>query len=91
MHVHILVYIMYMHLERPPRRYRLQAPHPLGESLNLYTILPSPIWYGIWHTKGVSVRGRILRNRRAIVLQYGRLYTGGGGGKKDDGLLTMKL
>ena len=35
----------------------------------LYTILPSPILYGVRHTKGGSARGRILRNGRAIVLQ----------------------
>jgi len=50
--------------------------------LSLYTILPSPRACGIWHTKGVSVGGRILRNRRAIVLQKGKLYKWGGGGKK---------
>ena len=38
----------------------------------LYTILSLPILYGVWHTKGGSVAGRILRNGRAIVLQYGR-------------------
>ena len=37
--------------------------------LGLYTILPSPIWYGVWNEKGGSVGGRILRNGRAIVLQ----------------------
>ena len=41
--------------------------------LDLYTILPSPILYGVWHTKGGgSVGGRILRNGRAIVLQEGK-------------------
>jgi len=37
--------------------------------IGLYTILPSPILYGVWHKKGRSVGGRILRNGRAIVLQ----------------------
>jgi len=37
--------------------------------LGLYTILPSPILHGIWHAKGGLVVGRVLRNRRAIVLQ----------------------
>ena len=40
-----------------------------NQSVDLYTILPSPILYGVWHTRGGSVRGRILRNSRAIVLQ----------------------
>jgi len=35
----------------------------------LYTILSSPILYGSRHTKGGSVRGRILPNGRVIVLQ----------------------
>jgi len=29
--------------------------------VSLYTMLPSPILYGVWHTKGGSVGGRILR------------------------------
>jgi len=37
--------------------------------LDLYTILPSPILYGVWHNKKGSVGGRILRNGRAPVLQ----------------------
>jgi len=37
--------------------------------VDLYTILPSPILYGVWQTKGGSVGGRMLRNGRAIVLQ----------------------
>jgi len=36
--------------------------------VGLYTILPSPILYGVWHTKEGSVGGSILRNGRAIVL-----------------------
>ena len=49
------------------------SPSPLGggqqRQLGLYTILPSPILYGSRHTNGGSVRGRILPNGRAIVLQ----------------------
>jgi len=37
--------------------------------VGFYTILPSPIWYGVWHKKGGSVGGRILCNERAIALQ----------------------
>ena len=37
--------------------------------LGLYTILPSPLLYASRHTKGGSVRGRILPNGRATVLQ----------------------
>jgi len=40
-----------------------------GLSVGLYTIFPSPILYGVWHTNGASVGGHILRNGRAIVLQ----------------------
>ena len=40
-------------------------------TVGLYTILPSPILYGVWHAHGgsVSAEGRILRNGRAIVSQ----------------------
>ena len=31
--------------------------------VGLYTILPSSILYGVWHTKGGEVGGRMLRNR----------------------------
>ena len=37
--------------------------------LGLYTLLQSPILHGVWHTKGRSGGGRILRDSRAIVLQ----------------------
>jgi len=37
--------------------------------LGLNTILPSPILYDVWHTKGGSGGRHTLRNRRAIVLQ----------------------
>jgi len=42
-----------------------------GAVLGLDTILPLPILYGVWHTKGGSRRrrGRASRNSRAIVLQ----------------------
>ena len=40
-----------------------------GWTLGLYTILPLPILYGVWHTTGGSVGSRISRNGRAIVLQ----------------------
>jgi len=43
--------------------------HRAAVRLGLYTILPSPIVYGAWHTKEGSVGGRILRNGRALVLQ----------------------
>jgi len=32
-------------------------------TLDLYTILPLPIWYGLWYTKRGSGGRRILRNR----------------------------
>jgi len=38
--------------------------------LGLYTILPPPILYGVWHKKGGGGGGGpILRNGRPIVLQ----------------------
>ena len=37
--------------------------------IGLYTRLPLPILSGVWHTNGRSREGRILPNRRAIVLQ----------------------
>jgi len=40
-----------------------------GPQLGLYTILPLPILYSVWHTKGGSGGRHVLRNRRAIVLQ----------------------
>jgi len=40
-----------------------------GQEVGLYTILPSPILYGVWHRRGRSAGGHILRNGRAIVLQ----------------------
>jgi len=54
--------------------YALHALH-----VGLYTILPSPILYGVWHLKGGLVGGRIFRNDRAIVLQKGRLCRWGRG------------
>jgi len=40
-----------------------------GPKVGLYTILPLPIVYGVWHTQGGSGWSRILRISRAIVLQ----------------------
>jgi len=51
---------------------RVEREHlcgPVLGSVLAFTILPSPILYGVWHTKARSVGGRILRNGRAIVLQ----------------------
>ena len=50
----------------PPLRYRGSI---VAVRLSLYTILPLPILYGVWHTQGGSGGGRILRMSRAIVLQ----------------------
>jgi len=38
-------------------------------AVGLYTILPSPILESVWHKGGRRLGGRILRNRRVIVLQ----------------------
>jgi len=40
-----------------------------GVGFGLYTILPSPILYGVWHANEGSVKGSILRYGRAIVSQ----------------------
>ena len=40
-----------------------------GRRIGLYMMLPVPILFSVWHTKGWSGRGRSLRNGRAIVLQ----------------------
>jgi len=41
----------------------------VGLALGLYTILPLPILYGVWHTKGGGGGGGILRISLAILLQ----------------------
>jgi len=41
----------------------------LSGAIDLNTILPSLILYGVWHKKEGSVGGRILRIGRAIVKQ----------------------
>ena len=48
---------------------RAPEPEEYQRGVGLYTILPSPILYGVWNTKEGSVRGCILPNSRAIVLQ----------------------
>ena len=44
-------------------------PGARREGVGLCTIWPLPILYGVWHTQGGSGERRILRNRRAIVVQ----------------------
>ena len=46
--------------------------------LGLCRILPTPILYGVWHTKGGLRRDRILRSSRAILLQQCGHYRWGG-------------
>jgi len=36
------------------------GPSDTGGGLGPYTILPSPLVYGVWHQKGGSLGGRIL-------------------------------
>ena len=56
--------------ERDIKRANTESYTVLVSSLlGLYTILPPRILYGVWHTTGGSVGGRILRNGRAIALQ----------------------
>ena len=67
---------------QPRRRPARRPPCHLGLTLTrfgLYAILSSPISYGSRRTKEGSVRGRILANGRAIVLQSSRLCKRGGG------------
>ena len=45
-------------------------PEQQVTSGGLYTILPLPILFSAWHTKRGRGGLRILRNRRATVLQY---------------------
>jgi len=54
---------------RPPAARQADGRLLPHAGVGLYTILPSPILYGVWHTKVGSVGGRILRNGHAIVLQ----------------------
>jgi len=56
------------------------------KELSLYSILPIPLVYGVWHTKGGLGGGRILRNRQAIVLQK-RGHSEEEGRKGDDTLV----
>jgi len=46
-----------------------RCPPTRAPDLGLYTILPSPILYGVWHKREESVGGHILRNGPAIVLR----------------------
>jgi len=56
-----IIYILYIYI---------YSAADLGEKrVGLYTILPLPMLYGVWHTQGGSGGGRILRSSRAIVLQ----------------------
>jgi len=55
----------------------LPAHLPTCLLLGLYRILPSPILYGAWHTKGGSGGRRILRNNRARVFCNGVGNAGG--------------
>jgi len=58
------------------RRAPLYPTAPLR--LGLYTILPLPILYGVWHTKGGSGERRTVRSSHAILLQTVRaLHVGG--------------
>jgi len=49
--------------------------------IGLYTISPVPISCGVWHKKGGSVGGRILRNGRAIAYCNRVGFAGGEGNK----------
>jgi len=50
-------------------KFALRVSPLSAPQLDQYTILPLPILYGVLHTQGGSDGGRILRIRRAIVLQ----------------------
>ena len=49
------------------RAVRYVNTHRPRSQVGLYTVLPLPILYGVWHTKVGSGACRILRNRRATV------------------------
>jgi len=44
----------------------------------LYTMLPLPILYGVWHAHGGSGEGRTLRSSRVMLLQQCGHYRWGG-------------
>jgi len=52
---------IYIYIARPQSKFETSwgvKPLPTWPSyVGLYTILPSPILYGVWHTKGGSVGG----------------------------------
>jgi len=51
-----------------PKQSRVRV-NPTRLPFGLYTILPLPILYGVWHTQGRVVVGRVLCNGRATALQ----------------------
>ena len=65
LYIYIYIY-MYIYYILGLTRFTLAArPACIG----LYTILSSPIMYGVWHIEGGSVGGRIFCKSRSQVLQ----------------------
>ena len=75
-------------LKRSTLPQQLAIPWSSLLHFGLYTVLPSPILYSVWHTAWFGGGGRMLRNGRAIVLQQGRLCRWPGA---TTGWLTPKL
>ena len=48
----------------------------------LHPVMPSPIVYGVCHKRGGRWGGRLLRNGRAIVAQWGRFCSGARGNNR---------
>jgi len=67
MYIYVCMYI-YIVLERAQAEGKVTVLDGTG-GIGLHTILPLPILYSVWHKRESSVRGRILRNGRALVLQ----------------------
>jgi len=52
-----------------PRRPKEASRENILLLIGLHTILPLPILYGVWHTKGGAGGRRVLRHGRTTVLQ----------------------
>jgi len=92
------VYVIYIHMCMYVHTFSMQHLHAVCWAILRLVVFGLAFtrychhhtMYGVWHTKGGSVKGRILRNSRAIVLQKGRLCKWGGGGGKKRGVDPQK-
>ena len=69
--IHHIISVLAISCKGQPTALTLQlhGTFEVSKRINLYTILSSPILYGIWHMKGELGGGHILRKSRSIVLQ----------------------